>query len=72
MTKEEVRPLAALLKLLQGAWLTQAVHAAATLGIADAPDAGPLPVDELARRVETDPRSTARLLRVLAMAGVFR
>ncbi|MBI3212519.1 MAG: hydroxyneurosporene methyltransferase [Mycobacterium sp.] len=62
----------ALLELGFGAWLTQALCAAARLGIADALSAGPLTADEVARRVGTDPGATYRLMRALASRGVFR
>ncbi|MGA7133814.1 MAG: methyltransferase [Mycobacterium sp.] len=62
----------ALSELVVGAWVAQAVHAAAELGIADALADGPLAIDELARRVEADPDALARLLRALITRGVFR
>ncbi|WP_225411869.1 acetylserotonin O-methyltransferase [Stigmatella hybrida] len=71
MGERSPRPRVALLQLLNGAWITQALHAAAKLRLADFLAAGPLPVDELARRAGTDPQSTRRLLRSLAMFGVF-
>ena len=37
------------------AWVAQAIQAAAELGIADALAERPLPLDELARRVDADP-----------------
>jgi C-methyltransferase len=62
----------ALSELILGAWVAQAVHAAAELGVADALADGPLSIDELARRVEADPGALARLLRALITRGVFR
>jgi C-methyltransferase len=62
----------ALSELVVGAWVAQAVHAAAELGIADALADGPLSVDELARRVEADRDALERLLRALITRGVFR
>jgi hypothetical protein len=72
MAEPSISPLAALLKLINGAWLTQALYAAAKLRLADLLADGPLSVTELASRAGTDPRSTARLLRALAMFGVFQ
>jgi C-methyltransferase len=62
----------ALAELVLGAWVAQAVHAAAELGVADALADGPLSIGELARRVEADPGALARLLRALITRGVFR
>lgn len=62
----------ALADLVVGAWVAQAVHAAAELGIADALADGPLSVAELARRVDADADALERLLRALITRGVFR
>src|SRR6202012_3057996 len=62
----------ALSELVVGAWVAQAVQAAAELGIADAWGDGPLSIDELALRVEADPDALERLLRALLTRGVFR
>ncbi len=59
-------------ELIIGAWVTQAIHAAAELGIADALAGGPLTVDQLAERVRADPDALERLLRALVTRGVFR
>ncbi|WP_428965041.1 methyltransferase [Micromonospora fluostatini] len=61
----------ALLNLVQGAMVSQALYAAATLGIADELADGPLAPEEIGKRVDADPESTYRLLRVLAAYGVF-
>ncbi|MDC0708211.1 methyltransferase [Stigmatella sp. ncwal1] len=71
MGERTPRPRVALLQLLNGAWVTQALHAAAKLRLADFLAAGPLPVEELARQAGTETQTTARLLRTLAMFGVF-
>jgi hypothetical protein len=52
--------------------VSQAIEAAARLGIADALAAGPLPPDELASRIGADPDAVNRLLRALVSRGVFR
>jgi hypothetical protein len=62
----------ALSELVLNAWVAQAVHAAAELGIADALADGPLSIEELSRRVEADPDALERLLRALITRGVFR
>lgn len=61
----------ALLELVQGAWVTQALYAAVRLGIADALADGPRRADDVARRAATDPDATYRLMRALASKGVF-
>ncbi|WP_227980541.1 methyltransferase [Nocardia spumae] len=60
-----------LMELLAAGWLTQAIHAAAALGIADELARGPLPGSELARRVEADEDALRRLLRLLISHGIF-
>jgi hypothetical protein len=60
-----------LLRLLTGAWATQALAAAATLGVADRLAARPgYPVAELAHDSGTDPDALLRLLRYLRELGV--
>lgn len=51
--------------------LSQAIHVAATLGIADLLAAGERTSDELAAATRTDPSSLYRLLRALASEGIF-
>jgi hypothetical protein len=63
---------AAMTELILGQWVSQAIAAAAQLGIADALAAGPLPLHELASRLDADPEALARLLRALISRGVFR
>ncbi len=60
-----------LMELLAAGWLTQAIHAAAALGIADELSRGPLDGPELARRVGADPDALGRLLRLLISHGIF-
>src|SRR5438067_991873 len=70
-------PQAVLGEMINGYWVTQCLHAAAALGIADrlrdtgAHGVGGRAVGELARATETDPTSLYRLLRALASIGVF-
>jgi len=61
----------ALLDLIQGSVITQAIHVAAKLGIADVLDSGPLAAEEVAKRVGADPEATYRLLRTLSGYSVF-
>lgn len=58
-------------KLLTGNWLTQAVHVAAKLELADRLAAGPMHADELAAQTQTHSLSLYRLLRTLASTGIF-
>lgn len=60
-----------LLDLIQGSVITQAISVAAKLGIADVLADGPLPAEEIAKRVGTDPEATFRLLRTLSGYSVF-
>jgi hypothetical protein len=67
-----VPPAAAMIELILGAWVAQAIAAAAELGVADALADGPLPSDELAKRVGADRDALTRLLRALIGIGIFR
>lgn len=60
-----------LMELLAAGWLTQAIHAAAALGIADELAQGPLDGSELARRVGADADALYRLMRLLISHGIF-
>jgi O-methyltransferase domain/Dimerisation domain len=64
-------PPVRILQLATAGWLSQAVSAAAALGIADELADGPRPLDHLAKAVEADPPALYRLLRVCAQAGLF-
>jgi hypothetical protein len=59
-------------ELLMGHMVSQSIAVAAELRLADALANGPLPCDELARRVGANPVALARLLRALISRGVFR
>ena len=60
-----------LTRLINGYQISQAIHVAARLGIADHLGQGPLSSNELARLSGSHPRTLYRLLRALASAGVF-
>lgn len=62
----------ALFELAQGAWVTAALYATVTLGIADELSGGARTADDVARRVDSDPDATYRLMRALASKGVFK
>jgi O-methyltransferase domain/Dimerisation domain len=65
------RPSQALRRLVNGYQVTQAIHVAATLGIADLLGDRALSSDELAGATETHARSLQRVLRALAAVGVL-
>jgi hypothetical protein len=58
-------------ELIFGAWISQAITVVAGLGVADTLASGPLPVNDLASKVGTDPDALRRLLRVLISKGIF-
>ena len=59
-------------KLLMGFRVSQAIHVAATLGLADLLAPGARASDELAAATNTHPLALYRLMRALASAGIFR
>ncbi|WP_319436324.1 methyltransferase [Mycobacterium sp. RTGN5] len=67
-----VPPPIAMLELVLGTWVSQAIQVASALDIADALADGPLPAAELAKRVDADPDGVDRLMRALVSRGVFR
>jgi hypothetical protein len=69
--KPTLPPQIALLQLISGYWVSQAIHVAARLGIADLLKAGPKHTDDLARSAQAHPHALYRLLRALASVGVF-
>lgn len=62
---------AELMRLVNGYQASQALHVAATLGIADLLKDGPRTSDELAVATGAQPRPLYRLLRALAALGIF-
>lgn len=58
-------------QMITGYWVSQMLHVAARLQLADLLEAGPKPASELAELTATHPRSLARLLRALSSLGVF-
>src|SRR4051794_13127918 len=71
MDSNALRPLVALRRLVNGYQVTQALHVAAVLGIADLLGDGPRSSDDLAAATNTHPGTLYRVLRALAGAGVF-
>ena len=64
-------PAGQLLGLITGYWISQAVHVAAELGIADLLGKRGRPIEDLARETRSNPDALYRLMRALAAAGVF-
>ena len=71
MGKDEPSPRDALLRMIDGYQVSQAIHVAATLGAADLLRNGPRNADELAEVTGTHAPTLKRLLRALASVGVF-
>ncbi|MFE0020346.1 methyltransferase [Amycolatopsis sp. NPDC059021] len=69
-TPEET-PAAFVTRMMDGVLVAQLIHVIAELGVADALGAGPLPVDDLAKRVGANPDGLYRALRTLATVGIF-
>jgi ubiquinone/menaquinone biosynthesis C-methylase UbiE len=57
--------------MLRAPWITQSIHVAAKLGLADLIKDGAQPVEALAQATATDALSLYRLLRLLASVGIF-
>src|SRR5690349_14025056 len=72
MSKDHPSPQDRMLQTLLGFWTSQAVYAAATLGLADHLHDRPCTAEELAGLTGTHAPSLARLLKALASAGIFR
>lgn len=68
---DAVPPPFALLGMIMGSMLTQAIHVAAVLDFAGILADGPLAADEVARQAGSDPDASERLLRTLASFGIF-
>ena len=71
MQAHELPPPVRMVELLGGFRVSQALYAAAALGIADQLVAGPAPAEALAGQVGAHAPSLHRLLRTLASVGVF-
>lgn len=64
-------PPLALLDMLTGCWISQALSVAATLGLADLLQEGPQSCETLAEATQTHAGALYRVLRALASVGVF-
>lgn len=70
--KEQLPPEAQMMQTLGACYISQAAYVAAKLGVADLLAVTPKHVAELAAASATDERSLYRVLRTLAMVGIFR
>jgi len=68
----EIRAVRQLLELINASWMSQALHVAARLGLADLLSSGPRSAFELADRTQTNPRALHQLLRALCTLGICR
>jgi hypothetical protein len=68
---QDLPPTVALRRMATAYWVSQALHAAASLGIADRLASGPKNATQLACETESEPTALYRLLRALASVGVF-
>ena len=69
--QDEIPPPVAMMGLITGYWLSQAVGVVAKLGVADHLGEGPRTCDDLARSVGADSHALYRVLRLLSSIGVF-
>ena len=64
-------PGGALLQLVNGYQITQAIHVAVMLGLADYVTSEPRPLEDVADEVGVDRSALYRLVRALSTVGVF-
>ena len=72
MSQPAETPTATLLRLVNGYQISQAIHVAAELRLADFIGAEAVSVSDVSARVGAHPESLYRLLRALSTVGVFR
>jgi hypothetical protein len=70
-TRRLAPPQFALLELVTGRWISDAIVVVARLGVAEALETGPLPVREIAREVGANEQALYRVMRALARERVF-
>jgi hypothetical protein len=71
MDSQSVTTAAKLREMISGYWISQSIHVAAKLGIADLLKAGSKTSEKLAEETGMQPRALYRLLRLLASVGIF-
>ena len=69
--EHQTPPPAAMMGLITGYWISQAVGVVAQLGVADLLSDGPRSNDEIAQAVRAEPQPMFRVLRLLTSLGVF-
>ena len=69
--RNQMPPSMAMLQMISGTWVAQAIYVAAKLGIADLLKDSPKSSQKLAEATGVDARSLYRVLRALASIGVF-
>ena len=67
----EIRSVRQLLELINASWMSQALHVAARLGLADLLASGPRSTLELAEHTQTSPRALLQLLRALCTLSLI-
>jgi hypothetical protein len=71
MPENKPTPRQRLMQMITGYWMSQSIHVAAKLKLADLVKDRPKTADELAKLTSTHPQSLFRLLRALASVEIF-
>ena len=71
MQPPELSPQDQMIQLITAKWISQPIHVAAQLGLADLLAEGPMSVEELAQKTDAHAPTLYRLLRALAGRGIF-
>jgi hypothetical protein len=72
MADKKAAPRQQLLEMLTAYWVSQAIHVAAKLRLADLVADGPKTAQELAEATKSEPQALYRLLRALASVDIFK
>src|SRR6186997_2555611 len=67
----ETNPTEQMLQMMSGLWVTRGLYVAAKLGISDVLTDGSKTVEQIAEATGTHTDSLYRILRMLAMVGVY-
>lgn len=68
----ELGPTEQMLQMMSGLWVSRGIYVAAKLGVSDHLTDGPRTAEEIAAATGTDADSLYRILRMLAMVGIYR
>ncbi len=71
MPEHKPTPRQRFMQMITGYWISQSIHVAAKLKLADLVKDGPKTADELAKFTNTNPQSLYRLLRALSSVEIF-